>query len=424
MDERKFMCGTCGFTSNRKDVLKKHQTRQKKCSPTTRPSKNPLECRYCEKKYNHKSNCQRHEKVCKHRDVEATAASVSVNVSGDNAVSTVNSNNTDNSITDNSVNNNITIICHPSQKDELVSFINTDLDAVVALILKNPARFQLALQAGHLHEELARATHFGEIQKNRNVLSIEKNGTDMRVMGDDSETMWISKRDGLERMYQNNTTIAADKSASKFLDATTNRGVAFHLRGNKAAYKKRIAYTVMNKGRYYAPNVNFEDKIPEELPGGNNHDALKDEIFEMLNAMDDADDLPLEQAYAIFQRTFAHKLVKKNDQWWEAAPGEEGWCMTSDPGQVLEDCFMELLEVVGNDIRVLCQHARMQKSNATVSERNGIRCNEVKCDVDHNRMAQYAEEMYEKYMTLRDYRGNIHSVLMRRNIKCVQLGDI
>jgi hypothetical protein len=44
------------------------------------------------------------------------------------------------------------------QKDEIVSFMDTDLDAVVAMILKFPARFQLALQSGTLHQELCKAT--------------------------------------------------------------------------------------------------------------------------------------------------------------------------------------------------------------------------------------------------------------------------
>jgi hypothetical protein len=43
---------------------------------------------------------------------------------------------------------------YSSPKDEIVSFMDTDLDAVVALILKDPARFQLALQSGTLHQEL------------------------------------------------------------------------------------------------------------------------------------------------------------------------------------------------------------------------------------------------------------------------------
>jgi hypothetical protein len=53
----------------------------------------------------------------------------------------------------NNVNNNVTINCTPAQR-RIVSFMDTGLDAVVALILKDPARFQLALQSGTLHQEL------------------------------------------------------------------------------------------------------------------------------------------------------------------------------------------------------------------------------------------------------------------------------
>jgi hypothetical protein len=47
------------------------------------------------------------------------------------------------------------------------------LDAVVAHPQRS-ARFQLALQSGTLHQELCKATHFGDIDKNRNVLGIQE----------------------------------------------------------------------------------------------------------------------------------------------------------------------------------------------------------------------------------------------------------
>jgi hypothetical protein len=60
------------------------------------------------------------------------------------------------------------------QKDEIVSFMDTDLDAVVAMILKFPARFQLALQERDATPRTVQSDTFGDGQESCNVIIRER----------------------------------------------------------------------------------------------------------------------------------------------------------------------------------------------------------------------------------------------------------
>jgi hypothetical protein len=68
--------------------------------------------------------------------------------------------------------NNVTINLHPPER-RIVSFLDTDLDAVVQLILKDPSRLVGASEREHPSRAL-QATHFGEIDHNKSYLGIQK----------------------------------------------------------------------------------------------------------------------------------------------------------------------------------------------------------------------------------------------------------
>jgi hypothetical protein len=71
-----------------------------------------------------------------------------------------------NNVTTNTNSHNTTVwtlLVHLNRKDALLPFMETDIEAVV-VSLADPARFQLAM-SGALHQELCKATHFGDIER-------------------------------------------------------------------------------------------------------------------------------------------------------------------------------------------------------------------------------------------------------------------
>jgi hypothetical protein len=67
--------------------------------------------------------------------------------------------------------------------------METDIEAV-EVGLRDPARFQLAMSSGALHQELCKATHFGDIERNRNIFGIQAKGTQMTVLHNDKDVSW------------------------------------------------------------------------------------------------------------------------------------------------------------------------------------------------------------------------------------------
>lgn len=104
-----------------------------------------------------------------------------------------------------------------SQKEsELVSFLYTDLEPVVECVLEDPARFVIAMRNGRLHGELCRATHFGAIEKNRNVFGVDARGTRMHVQHNGKQVV-MRKRQGLGRIMFHNRTVASDPRLARYL---------------------------------------------------------------------------------------------------------------------------------------------------------------------------------------------------------------
>jgi hypothetical protein len=105
-----------------------------------------------------------------------TGSSGNVNASDQASVHMNNMNN----VTTNTNNHNTTVVnitCTPEQKDALLPFMETDIEAVVRLVL-GTGEIQLAMSSGALHQELCKATHFGDIERNRNIFGIQAKGTD------------------------------------------------------------------------------------------------------------------------------------------------------------------------------------------------------------------------------------------------------
>lgn len=94
-------------------------------------------------------------------------------------------------------------------KAGVLNFEDTDLEAVRLLVLENPAPFQVAHARGHLHQALLRATHWGRLPQNRNVLGIKANGTEIKILVA-NQPSWKHKASALNRMLNNNLSVFED----------------------------------------------------------------------------------------------------------------------------------------------------------------------------------------------------------------------
>jgi hypothetical protein len=238
-------------------------------------------------------------------------------------------------------NNNVTINCTPAQKDEIVSFMDTDLDAVVALILKHPARFQLALQSGTLHQELCKATHFGDIDHNRNILGIQEKGTNMRVI-QDGEKMSMCKTQGINRIIYNNHRIATDDKTVEYFGKEAIK------RNDRV--RQAISRVVQNKGGYVPKN-----NITREGP----HDIAPMQ-------MDDDDFAKFEQALLAYWQmseydlivpfgimSFRHSLLYQSKRWWRSVNREGGWAVVDNGKDAVSKSVETLLDTVKARIQTL-----------------------------------------------------------------------
>lgn len=95
------------------------------------------------------------------------------------------------------------------------------LEAVRLIVVQNPAPFQVAHKHGLLHHEILRATHWGKLPQNRNVLGIKANGTEMKVLLD-GKPCWTPKADGLQRMIANNLRVFSDPRVRTLFPAALN----------------------------------------------------------------------------------------------------------------------------------------------------------------------------------------------------------
>jgi hypothetical protein len=254
---------------------------------------------------------------------------------------------------DHSVNtvNNVTINCTPAQKDEIVSFMDTDLDAVVAMILKDPARFQLALQSGTLHQELCKATHFGEIDKNRNVISIQEKGTSMKVI-QDGEKMTMCKTQGINRILDNNHKIATDDKTVEYFGKESIK--------RTDRVRQAISRVVQNQGGYVPKNNMIRDGpksiAPEKMDGN--------DITEFENALLAYWQLSEYELIVPFGvKSFRHSLLYEGGRWWRSVNNEGGWAVCFNGKKAVNDNVMELLETVKVKMDTIRNAPDVQKSD-------------------------------------------------------------
>jgi hypothetical protein len=182
------------------------------------------------------------------RSLHATDKSVKANI-GTTGVAVSGNGNTVNT-------NTINITCTPEQATQILSFSETNLDAVVQLVLQNPARFQLALESGVLHQELTRVTHFGSLEENKNIVSLQEKGTNMRVM-ENGKKVFMRKNEGLGMIISNNQRIANDQALHPYLKATKSNPLFTVTKKHRAD----IANVVLSRGEYVARKP-FENKLP------------------------------------------------------------------------------------------------------------------------------------------------------------------
>jgi hypothetical protein len=142
----------------------------------------------------------------KHSLKRNCAASTSLVVSSNSGTIQVN-NVEDNSVT-NTVTNNVNMNLDGEAVAQAInSYFQTNLAKVIEDLLKNPAFLQMAFRNEQLHEAIVQKTHYGDVQENCNVLSVDKNGKFMYVR-ERGKRLAIDKNDGLFQSLKNATTIA------------------------------------------------------------------------------------------------------------------------------------------------------------------------------------------------------------------------
>jgi hypothetical protein len=219
-------------------------------------------------------------------------------------------------------------------KGAIVDFTCTDLEAVKALVLENPAPLQAAasLGVGVLHMELCRATHFGTLHWNHNVLSVQCKGTQMRVVDDGRPMQWL-KRVGLGQILVNNLAILNDERVRPLFSQFGCYA--------PAATRTDIEIAVHHKGSYpmhahvskLTPPARTPAERPEDTPAF-------DSALKWADNLSEAQTIALLMSEAVKLR-----LISYGDRWW-IRTGRTGWCHGVQRASIVEDTIREVLEDV------------------------------------------------------------------------------
>lgn len=362
-----YKCVKCDFSTDNKQTYKKHVARKRPCvvlAAVNGVHEHPYECGKCGMGYVHEARKNTHEATCegvhplqcgkcktffknrfaksRHLQDGGCKAQDTLNTVNDMSVNNVNnvnnvvnnSGNVGNIVNGNVVNNNTIVInCTPEQKNEIVSFLDTDLDAVVELITKDPTRFQLAMATGSLNQELCKATHFDSIAKNRNVYGSEAKGTKMHVH-QNGRKLSMDKKQGLDRILANNHKIVNDDKASQYIDPS------FLARTFKE--RKLIGDVVQNKGDY-VPTQDFHAMAPDFDPPPKDLEALVEDMGEALfNYWHLQEELPVTE---LIKKAYAHRLCHYKTRWFHFL--DTGvWSLCVVTTITIRECLKELLELV------------------------------------------------------------------------------
>jgi hypothetical protein len=275
---------------------------------------------------------------------------------------------------------NVTINCTPAQKDEIVSFLDTDLDAVVKLILKDPSRFQLALQNGNIHQELCKATHFGEIDHNRNILGIQEKGTSMRVI-QDGQKLAMCKAEGITRIINNNHKIATDNQTAEYFGKEPIR--------KNDRVRQAISRVVQNKGSY-VPKNDFSKYMPEGTIPEKCHQEMIQEFHQAVINYWNLSEYALIVPFGV--KSFQHILMFDRGRWWRSINDGGGWAICDNPKDVVSAAITEFLDTVRQGLEDM-------KAKEGASKEELWHCNDVLEAMDYLRPAEFANLVYSQATT-------------------------
>jgi hypothetical protein len=384
-------CPTCAYTTDDKNLYKRHQARKTPCSLSA-AKVNAFECTKCCDTFLTDRTLAVHSRKCdgvkalqcptchvtlkdrvaksRHIKKRGCTTDMRVAITAGNVVQGVGIINGDHNTI-----NNVTINCTPAQKEEIVSFMDTDLDAVVELILKDPSRFQLALQNGSLHQELCKATHFGDIAANRNVLGVQEKGVSMRVI-QDGQKMTICKAQGISRIISNNHKIATDDKTVEYFGKDSIK------RGDRV--RQQISRVVQNKGGYL-PVLDVAKGSPKGRPQADVRASMLEDFKTALVSFHQFSEYELIVPFGI--KTFQHFLVFEGGQWWRSVNDQGGWAACDDARGVITGSVLEYLETVK-------EHVAEVKSGPGVDRDLQWHCKDVEDALEYLRPAAFANLVY------------------------------
>lgn len=356
-------CTRCGFTTNKKSTLINHlaakvpcvevsdndcheRSNCKKCNGTYKnmlvllrheascDGTHALQCPKCKETFNNATSKSRHMKKC-----------VGLSVNDDRIPSTTLTATDNSSISMNNVTNShntttvVNITCTPQQKNDLLPFMETDLEAVIKLVLKDPARFQLAMSSGALQQELCKATHFGNIEQNKNVVGIQAKGTQMTVMHNDKKCV-MDKVDGIRQIMKNNHAITSNERASQYF-----KGKSAQL--CRAKVCKQISNCVQNKGEY-VPTIPFYGKVPTFIAPEKDYESMFETFEQDLLRFYQFDEYDILTVYG--KRACCHILHYYKGNWWQSANEHGGWAECVEHAVVIEDCIKQFIQELRDSI--------------------------------------------------------------------------
>ena len=140
-----------------------------------------------------------------------------------NATNTVETNN--GSINNIAINGNNNIVVNLNATPVAINdYLNTNTQAVIDSISKNPAFMQLAHENDRLPEAVLEETHFKGAPENRNVYSSEQHGKYMKVRTDGRKTI-LNKNTGLAHSIRNVNTIVNSPEVKPFFEDDPDKPV-------------------------------------------------------------------------------------------------------------------------------------------------------------------------------------------------------
>jgi hypothetical protein len=223
--------------------------------------------------------------------------------------------------------------------DRIADFMETDLAAVVELVLKDPARFQLAMLDGKLHQLLCKETHFGSIPQNRNVVSVQQHGTTMRVR-DGGKNVAMSKKSGIEQIIANSIAIAEDDQVRRYLGEHTMK--------DSPKQRNEVGTVIQNKGEFVRGAASRSNTPKTAAPERRDQASVWAELKMALRLAHTNDERGV--LIPLCEESFAHRVMFFGNQWWEATDTPGAWACCDDGPEVVAASIRQLFVDLEVDI--------------------------------------------------------------------------